>query len=89
MTAVRLLFLLLGFSISSLELTANSRPNILFCISDDQSYAHTGANGAPVVINPLSPPSAPVRRRLQSPPTKFLAVSAGAQLERYFRIRIN
>ena len=25
------------------------RPNILFCISDDQSYAHTGANGDPVV----------------------------------------
>lgn len=55
MTAVRLLFLLLGFSISSLELTANSRPNILFCISDDQSYAHTGANGAPVVFTPFAP----------------------------------
>ena len=52
MTTVRFLFLLLGFSISSLELTANGRPNILFCISDDQSYAHTGANGDPVVKTP-------------------------------------
>jgi uncharacterized sulfatase len=29
-----------------------SPPNILFCISDDQSYAHTGANGDPVVKTP-------------------------------------
>jgi uncharacterized sulfatase len=28
------------------------RPNILFCISDDQSYAHTSANGDPVVQTP-------------------------------------
>jgi len=28
------------------------RPNILFCISDDQSYEHTGANGDPVVQTP-------------------------------------
>lgn len=28
------------------------RPNILFCISDDQSWAHTGANGDPVVKTP-------------------------------------
>ena len=27
-------------------------PNILFCISDDQSYAHTGANGDAVVQTP-------------------------------------
>ena len=27
-------------------------PNILFCISDDQSYAHTAANGDPVVQTP-------------------------------------
>ena len=33
-------------------LSADSRPNILFCISDDQSYAHTGANGDPVVKTP-------------------------------------
>jgi len=32
--------------------TASARPNILFCISDDQSYAHTGANGDPVVQTP-------------------------------------
>lgn len=31
---------------------AQDRPNILFCISDDQSYAHTGANGDPVVLTP-------------------------------------
>ncbi len=31
---------------------AESAPNILFCISDDQSYAHTGANGDPVVKTP-------------------------------------
>ena len=33
-------------------LSADQRPNILFCISDDQSYAHTGANGDPVVKTP-------------------------------------
>ncbi len=27
-------------------------PNILFCISDDQSFAHTGANGDPVIKTP-------------------------------------
>ncbi len=32
--------------------SADTRPNILFCISDDQSYAHTGANGDPVVKTP-------------------------------------
>ncbi|MEM9015479.1 MAG: sulfatase, partial [Verrucomicrobiota bacterium] len=32
--------------------TPGQRPNILFCISDDQSYAHTGANGDPVVKTP-------------------------------------
>ena len=52
MTNVPLLFLLIGFSILGLNLFANSRPNILFCISDDQSYAHTGANGDPVVKTP-------------------------------------
>ncbi len=30
----------------------DTRPNILFCISDDQSYAHTGANGDPVNQDP-------------------------------------
>jgi uncharacterized sulfatase len=32
--------------------TADERPNILFCISDDQSYYHTGASGDPVVKTP-------------------------------------
>ncbi|MEM1070596.1 MAG: sulfatase [Planctomycetota bacterium] len=41
-----LLFLSNGFA------GAGERPNILFCISDDQSYAHTGANGDPVVQTP-------------------------------------
>ncbi len=31
---------------------AAPRPNILFCISDDQSYAHTGANGEPQIKTP-------------------------------------
>jgi N-sulfoglucosamine sulfohydrolase len=31
---------------------ATGQPNILFCISDDQSYAHTGANGDPVIKTP-------------------------------------
>ena len=31
---------------------AESRPNILFCISDDQSYIHTGANGDKIVQTP-------------------------------------
>ncbi|MHC4700676.1 MAG: sulfatase family protein [Planctomycetota bacterium] len=29
------------------------RPNILFCISDDQSWCHTGATGDPVVKTPV------------------------------------
>jgi uncharacterized sulfatase len=32
--------------------TGFARPNILFCISDDQSYQHTGANGDPVIKTP-------------------------------------
>ena len=45
--------LLLILSVAALsDLTAQERPNILFCISDDQSYAHTGANGDPVVQTP-------------------------------------
>lgn len=34
------------------SLYAQKRPNILFCISDDQSYEHAGANGDPVVRTP-------------------------------------
>lgn len=37
---------------SAKAMAAETRPNILFCISDDQSYAHTGANGDPVVKTP-------------------------------------
>lgn len=40
------------WSVGSAVESAESRPNILFCISDDQSYAHTGANGDPVVKTP-------------------------------------
>ena len=42
---------ILFFSLSFFSL-ANDRPNILICISDDQSYAHTRANGDPVVKTP-------------------------------------
>ena len=38
--------------LGSEKLSAETSPNILFCISDDQSYAHTGANGDPVVQTP-------------------------------------
>jgi uncharacterized sulfatase len=41
-----------GFMASNLPGSETRRPNILFCISDDQSYAHTGANGDPVVQTP-------------------------------------
>ena len=47
----RLLFSL-WLCCSSSALYADSRPNILFCISDDQSYDHTGANGDPVIETP-------------------------------------
>jgi N-sulfoglucosamine sulfohydrolase len=42
---------LLGYCAFILDMEAD-RPNILFCISDDQSYAHTGANGDPVIKTP-------------------------------------
>ena len=32
--------------------SATNRPNILICISDDQSYAHAGANDDPIVKTP-------------------------------------
>ncbi|MCH1440503.1 MAG: sulfatase [Rubripirellula sp.] len=34
------------------SVTPADRPNILFCISDDQSYWHTGANGDQVIETP-------------------------------------
>jgi len=42
--------LLLMFAVPSNA--APTRPNILFCISDDQSFAHTGANGESQVKTP-------------------------------------
>lgn len=32
---------------------SNTRPNILFCLSDDQSYPHMGAYGEPVLKTPV------------------------------------
>ena len=43
-------FLLIIVAATSLQ--AAERPNILFCISDDQSYAHTGVAHDPVVKTP-------------------------------------
>lgn len=40
------------WSISLVFSSQAERPNILFCISDDQSYAHTGANGDQVIKTP-------------------------------------
>ena len=40
------------FLLLSGSLLADDRPNILLCISDDQSYAHAGANGDAVVKTP-------------------------------------
>ena len=44
--------MLLVATLSAATAIADEKPNILFCISDDQSYAHTGANGDPVVKTP-------------------------------------
>lgn len=45
--------LVLGVSLSlASPLFADNRPNILLCISDDQSWLHTGAMGDPVVKTP-------------------------------------
>ncbi len=47
---LRSLFAITFFAVWSHQTKA--RPNILFCISDDQSWAHTGVNGDPVVKTP-------------------------------------
>ena len=53
MNIIRLLLAIsLLFAAGAKTAPAATRPNILFCISDDQSYAHTGANGDPVVKTP-------------------------------------
>jgi N-sulfoglucosamine sulfohydrolase len=41
----------LGTAIPAVSAT-RKRPNILFCISDDQSWLHAGAMGDPVVKTP-------------------------------------
>lgn len=51
MTRLRYFMIFLGFAGIAMA-AADERPNILFCISDDQSFAHTGANGDPVVQTP-------------------------------------
>ena len=48
---MRLVFCFLILLLPATGLIA-APPNILFCISDDQSYAHTAANGDPVVQTP-------------------------------------
>lgn len=45
-------FLVLSALASCLLAVEAEPPNILFCISDDQSWAHMGANGDPVVKTP-------------------------------------
>jgi len=45
-------FMLSGNIAHDLPAADARQPNILFCISDDQSYAHTGAHGDPVVQTP-------------------------------------
>lgn len=47
-----LIAILIALSFLGNWANADERPNILFCISDDQSYSHTGANGDPVVQTP-------------------------------------
>ena len=47
-----LVAIIILYMLGSGVLRAETRPNILICISDDQSYAHTGANGDPVVQTP-------------------------------------
>lgn len=41
-----------AFSSAGQEQSVRGQPNILFCISDDQSWLHTGAMGDPVVKTP-------------------------------------
>ena len=41
-----------ALTLAGVSASAEQRPNILFCISDDQSWAYTGANGDPIVKTP-------------------------------------
>ena len=38
---------IVALTLAGVSALAEQRPNILFCISDDQSWAYTGANGDP------------------------------------------
>ncbi|MDG2224041.1 MAG: sulfatase [Rubripirellula sp.] len=55
-STIQFLFVVFAVALVCIERSETSsaadRPNILFCISDDQSYAHTGANGDPIVQTP-------------------------------------
>jgi N-sulfoglucosamine sulfohydrolase len=51
-TSMRHLFAILFAATLVSSVEAAGPPNILFCISDDQSYAHTGANGDRVIKTP-------------------------------------
>jgi uncharacterized sulfatase len=53
-SALLCLGLLASLSVSVFaEETAPQRPNILFCLSDDQSYPHASAYGEPVIKTPV------------------------------------
>ncbi|MEM7560882.1 MAG: hypothetical protein AAF394_17300, partial [Planctomycetota bacterium] len=52
-TSVRVFLLVAFFSLLSDSTFGEERFNILSCLSDDQSYAHTSANGDPVVQTPV------------------------------------
>ncbi len=55
MNSIRILFATALLAASPLAIAANerlARPNILFVITDDQSWAHTGFAGDPVVKTP-------------------------------------
>lgn len=43
---------LIALCFAAIASAGDERPNILFCISDDQSWKHAGANGDPVVQTP-------------------------------------
>jgi hypothetical protein len=60
-------------ALSAGETAPSDRPNILLCLSDDQSYPHAGAYGEPVIETPAFDrvaaraccsrgPTAPLRR---------------------------
>jgi len=41
-----------ALTLAGVSALAEQRPNVIFCISDDQSWAYTGANGDPIVKTP-------------------------------------